>query len=82
MAGQPRARTTKAIGNGSVDTLKIDELDHKVACLIWLHAEQHQRLMNMANAVALLLTQAAQPQVQQSILGQLLGGNSPDIPLG
>jgi hypothetical protein len=78
VTAQPRPpRAPKATGNGSSEAVKIEELEAKIAWLDWFRAEQQFRIMNLANALALLLTQASQAQVQQSILGQLLGQQPP-----
>jgi hypothetical protein len=48
-------------------------LEQKVDALIWLHVEAHDQVIRLAMAVSSLLAQAAQPQMQQGILSQLLG---------
>jgi hypothetical protein len=59
--------------NSSAERAELAELQARVDLLDWLQAEQQHRTMNLASALAVLLTQASQPQVQQSILDQLMG---------
>lgn len=59
--------------NGDVLELRVAGLDTKVDMLIWLLAERDQRIERLAVTLAALLAQAYQPQVQQQIVGQLLG---------
>ena len=75
----PRAKTTTppATANGSNDAMRFDALETKFECLIWLDADKQFRIINLANALAMLLAQAAQPQVQAGILSQLLSGQQP-----
>ena len=62
--------------NGDQVELRLAGLDTKVDMLIWLLAERDQRIERLAVTVAALLAQAYQPQVQQQIVGQLLGINN------
>ena len=65
--------TARARTNGSAPS-ELEELtlEQKVDTLIWLHAEVTLRLMQVATALAGLITQQMTPQVQQNILGQLV----------
>jgi hypothetical protein len=54
-----------------------NSVEYKVDCLIWLHAEQTLRVVRLAQVVASLLAQAAQPGLTNQILGQLLSTDTP-----
>jgi len=72
---EPVARVThETTTNGDAQSLAIANLQYGVAVLAWLHAEQDQKIARMALAISAIMAQMAQPQVQQTILNQLLGG--------
>ena len=72
---EPVARVThETTTNGDMQALAIANLQQAVATLAWLHAEQDQKIARMALAISAIMAQMAQPQVQQTILNQLLGG--------
>ena len=62
--------------NGSQTELQLTGLETKVDLLIWLHAEQAQQVQRLAVALAGVLAQMAQPQIQQNIVNGLLGPQS------
>jgi uncharacterized coiled-coil protein SlyX len=59
--------------NGSATDARIAALEQKVELLDWWRAEQAQTITRLASALAAMLTQQMQPQVQQAILAQLTG---------
>jgi hypothetical protein len=64
--------------NGSPEPIIVPDwseatTEQKLDLLIWLHAEQAQQVQRLAIALSGLLMQSAQPQIQQTILSQLLG---------
>jgi hypothetical protein len=63
--------------NGSATSAKIAALEEKVELLDWYRAEQAEQIKKLAMAMAGLLAQAMQPQMQQGIVGQLLGNAPP-----
>jgi hypothetical protein len=69
--------------NGDQLELHLAGLDTKVDMLIWLLAERDQRIERLATTLAAMLAQAYQPQVQQQIVGQLLGihNSAPVMPM-
>lgn len=76
------ARTQRATTNGAatVHGVNTPTLEEKVDTLIWLHTELAMRYLSLATALAGILAQQAQPQVQQAILAQLLGASKPGAP--
>jgi hypothetical protein len=52
-------------------------MEYKVDCLIWLLCEEQLRTVRLAQALASLLVQAAQPQITAGIVGQLLSTGTP-----
>jgi hypothetical protein len=62
--------------NGSTAAAKVAHLEEQVVLLQWCVAEQKQQIMRLGAALAALLTQQMQPQMQQTLLSQLLG-NTP-----
>jgi hypothetical protein len=60
--------------NGAVKSLDQLTVEEKIDFLTWLHAEQDNRIQRLALAMAGLLAQAYQPQMQKQIVDQLLGG--------
>ncbi|HVQ84594.1 MAG TPA: hypothetical protein VMS84_07445 [Mycobacterium sp.] len=62
--------------NGTASAAKIAELEGQVALLNWCVAEQRQQIIRMGMTLAAMLAQQMQPQMQQTVLNQLLG-NTP-----
>jgi hypothetical protein len=60
-------------GNGTQATADIELLQQQVVLLAWLHTEQAMQVQRLAVALAGILAQMAQPQMQQNIINQLLG---------
>lgn len=52
-------------------------MEYKVDCLTWLLHEERLRTIRLAQAIAAVLAQAAQPQITNQILGQLLTTTAP-----
>jgi hypothetical protein len=60
--------------NGSATDARITKLENDLALMAWLHAEQTGKVERLAGAVAAMMAQHMQPQMQQAILARLTGG--------
>jgi hypothetical protein len=55
---------------------RIERLESDIQLLAWLYAEQAFRSLQVATAMAAMLAQQMQPQMQQAILQQLTGAQA------
>lgn len=60
--------------NGSVTEARLTAMQEQLNLMAWLHAELAAKCERMAAAVAAMLSQQMQPQMQQAILSRLMGG--------
>jgi hypothetical protein len=77
VAAAPAGLTGRAQRNGSRTEQRVAALEEQMQVLAWLHTEKAAQVIALAQALAAMLAQAYQPQVQNAITARLLGGQPP-----